>query len=167
MNVEKTLAKLFGLEGDNWLHHANPKSVYSRFPVLAMIAASVWSRIWIGEYFLVPLALTFVWTFLNPHLFDRPASLESWAARGVLGERIWKDRAEYEIPDGFPVKIQTLNALNFVGMVPYLYGLYVLDFWMMVAGFSVAFLSKLWFFDRMVWLYEELRHLEEVREWTA
>jgi hypothetical protein len=30
---------------------------------------------------------------------------------------------------------------------------------------SMAFLAKTWFFDRMVWLFEDMRHLEDVRTW--
>jgi len=37
-------AKLFGLQGDTWMRHANPVSVWTRFAVLPMLAASIWSR---------------------------------------------------------------------------------------------------------------------------
>jgi hypothetical protein len=165
MNIEKTLARLFGLEGDRWLRHANPKSVYSRFPVLFMIATSVWSRVWIGRYFLVPLSVTLLWTFFNPRLFDEPDSFHSWAAKGVLGERIWKDRDSYDIPTVWARQTHALNAVQLVAMGPFLIGLYELQGWMTVAGLSVAFLSKVWFFDRMVWLFENRRENETVREW--
>jgi hypothetical protein len=32
--------------------------------------------------------------------------------------------------------------------------------------YSVAFLAKLWFFDRMVWRFETRRGDEPVREWV-
>jgi hypothetical protein len=165
MNVESALARLFGLDGDRWLRHANPKSVYSRFPVLWLIALSVWSRVWLGRAFLVPLALTLAWTFFNPHLFDRPDSLDTWASKGVLGERVWQNRDDYDIPRADALRVHALNAVQVVGMVPFLWGLYVLDPWMTVAGLSVAFLSKVWFFDRMVWLYEDYADHPEVRAW--
>jgi hypothetical protein len=165
MNIEKTLARLFGLEGDRWLRHANPRSVYSRFPVLAMIVVSVWSRVWIGVYFVVPLGLTLLWTFFNPRLFDEPDSLENWASKGVLGERIWKEREEYDIASQRRVQIHTLNAIQGLAMVPFFVGLYRLNFWMTMTGLAVAFLSKVWFFDRMVWLFEDMRELDEVRAW--
>ena len=31
---EQRVAKLFGLEGDNWTRHANPVSVWTRFAVV-------------------------------------------------------------------------------------------------------------------------------------
>jgi len=165
MNIEKALARLFGLEGDEWLRHANPKSVYSRFPVLPLIIVSVWTRVWIGVYFVIPLSLTLLWTFFNPRLFNEPESLDSWASKGVLGERIWKERATYDIPESFVSLTHLINATQVIGIIPFLWGLYTLDFWMTMTGFSVSFLSKVWFFDRMVWLFEDMRELETVRSW--
>jgi hypothetical protein len=165
MNIEKSLARLFGLEGDRWLRHANPKSVYSRFPVLFLIALSVWSRVWVGPYFLVPLSVTLLWTFLNPRLFNKPESFHTWAAKGVLGERIWKQRDAYDIPTVWARQTHALNAVQLVAMGPFLIGLYELQVWMTVAGLSAAFLSKVWFFDRMVWLFEDRKESETVREW--
>jgi hypothetical protein len=166
MNLEKVLARLFGLEGDQWLRHANPKSVYSRFPVLGLVVVSVWARVWIGVYFLVPLGVTLLWTYINPRLFDEPESLEHWASKGVLGERIWSERESYDISKGWVLQNHTLNAVQAVAMVPFFVGLYRLDVWMTTTGLAVAFLSKLWFFDRMVWLFEDNRELETVRKWT-
>ena len=42
------VTKLFGLEGEGWMRHANPVSVWTRFAVLPMGALAVWSREWIG-----------------------------------------------------------------------------------------------------------------------
>ena len=33
-----SVTKLFGLEGDRWLRHANPVSVWTRFAVLPLLA---------------------------------------------------------------------------------------------------------------------------------
>lgn len=167
MNIEKTLARLFGLEGDQWLRHANPKSVYSRFPILPLLIISVWTRVWIGVYFVIPLGLTLLWTFVNPRLFDEPDSLENWASKGVLGERIWKDRSAYDIPRDFSLLTHMLNATQVIGLIPFLWGLYTLDFWMTMTGFAVAFLCKAWFFDRMVWLFEDMRETEKVHDWIT
>ena len=45
---ETKLAKAFGLGGENWMRHASPVSVWTRFAVLPLLAAAVWSRDWIG-----------------------------------------------------------------------------------------------------------------------
>jgi hypothetical protein len=46
--VSISVTKLFGLEGDAWMRHANPVSVWTRFAVLPLGALAVWSRQWIG-----------------------------------------------------------------------------------------------------------------------
>ncbi len=40
--------------------------------------------------------------------------------------------------------------------MPFLVGLYRLNGWLTALGLLVTFLAKLWFFDRMVWLYDDL-----------
>ena len=45
---ENKVAKLFGLTGENWMRHANPWSVWTRFAVPPLLAISIWSRDWIG-----------------------------------------------------------------------------------------------------------------------
>jgi hypothetical protein len=69
---ETRLAKLFGLHGDNWLRHANPVSVWTRFAVLPLLAISIWSRDWIGWWSLVPIVLSLVFMMINPLLFPKP-----------------------------------------------------------------------------------------------
>jgi uncharacterized protein DUF6653 len=73
-SMEQRIARLFGLQGDKWLRHANPASVWTRFSVLSIIALAVWSRDWIGWYGLIPVVLAVVWMMVNPLLFPVPAS---------------------------------------------------------------------------------------------
>jgi hypothetical protein len=51
--------------------------------------------------------------------------------------------------------------------MPFLaWGLYDLDVWPMLVGFLLAFFGKLWFADRMVWLYEDMKDATpEYRSW--
>ena len=63
------VAKLFGLEGEKWMRHANPWSVGTRFAVLPLLALSVWSRDWIGWWSLIPITLSVVFLMTNPLLF--------------------------------------------------------------------------------------------------
>ena len=51
---DRKVASLFGLEGDSWMKHANPASVWTRFSVLSILALAVWSRDWIGAWSLIP-----------------------------------------------------------------------------------------------------------------
>ena len=89
---EQRVAKLFGLEGDNWARHANPVSVWTRFAVLPLLALSIWSRDWIGWWSVVPIVLSLVFMMVNPVLFPKPRSTRNWASRGVFGERVWSER---------------------------------------------------------------------------
>jgi hypothetical protein len=50
---ETKIAKAFGLDGENWMRHANPVSVWTRFAVLPLLAAAIWSRDWIGWWCLL------------------------------------------------------------------------------------------------------------------
>ena len=67
----KKIAEAFGLKGENWMRHANPASVWTRFGVLSLLAGSIWCRKWIGRRCSIPLALPSAWLFVNP-LFFRP-----------------------------------------------------------------------------------------------
>jgi Family of unknown function (DUF6653) len=78
---ERRVAKLFGLQGETWMRHANPLSVWTRFAVLPLLAASIWSRDWIGWWSLVPLVLSLVFMVVNPLLFPKPRSTRNWTKR--------------------------------------------------------------------------------------
>jgi len=49
-----------------------------------------------------------------------------------------------------------LTALSVAGAIALGYGLIMLDGWATVGGLAVAMTGKLWFCDRMVWLYEDM-----------
>ena len=99
-----SVTKLFGLEGERWMRHANPVSVWTRFAVLPLLALAVWSREWIGWWSLPAVALVLVFMMVNPLLFPPPRSTRHWASKGVFGERIWTDRDKAELPAQFLVE---------------------------------------------------------------
>ncbi len=37
MNIEEKIAKLFAMDNETWLRHANPLSVWTRFTVLPIL----------------------------------------------------------------------------------------------------------------------------------
>jgi hypothetical protein len=161
---ETRIAKLFGLQGESWLRHANPLSVWTRFAVLPLIAASIWSRDWIGWYSLVPLALSLVFMVVNPLLFPKPASTRNWTSKAVFGEHVWAERNKVEIPEQFR-KSQVPNvtyAVQAAGTVVLAYGLVRLDLVAVVAGLLLLQTAKAWYLDRMVLLFEDMkkRHAE-------
>ena len=158
---EAKLAKRFGLDGDNWMRHANPVSVWTRFAVLPLLAVSIWSRDWIGWWSLVPIALSVVFTMVNPLLFAVPASTRNWASKGVFGERIWADRNTVEIPAQFTSRVPNVTyAFQAAGLVLLGYGLVVLGLpglLHVAAGITIVQGAKAWFIDRMVLLFEDMK----------
>jgi hypothetical protein len=156
---ERRVAKLFGLEGETWMRHANPASVWTRFAVLPMLAISIWSRDWIGWWSLVPLALSLVFMVVNPLLFPKPRSTRNWASKGVLGERVWADRTAVELPEPFRVSRvpAVTQAIQVVGIAVLALGLVEFDLLMTVAGIVILQTAKAWYLDRMVLLFEDMK----------
>lgn len=156
--MEKKVAKLFGLEGDAWMRHANPRSVWSRFTCVSLIAVAVWSRDWLGWYSVIPIALATVWLIVNPRLFSVPSSTRNWASKAVFGERIWADRTSVKIPDQFSSRVPNLaNAYSSIGLAMLTYGLIKLDVWFVVSGIVIVHGGKLWYLDRMVLLFDDMK----------
>ena len=155
---EGRVAHFFGLRGDAWMRHANPLSVWTRFSCLSLLVIAVWSRAWIGWYSFIPIVAASAWMWLNPRLFDVPASTRNWASKAVFGERIWLDRKNTLIPDQFRSRVPNLaNAYSTIGMAMLVYGLVVLDVWLTVAGIVIVHGGKLWYLDRMVLLFEDTK----------
>jgi hypothetical protein len=149
------LAVAFGLEGDGWMRHANKWSVWTRFTVVSLVALAIWSREWIGIWCLIPIALSIVWMFTNPLFFKAPDSTRNWASRAVLGERIWVDRANADIPEAFrsATTANIANGLSSLGLPLLAYGLADLNFIATVAGILIVHMGKAWYMDRMVLMY--------------
>jgi hypothetical protein len=157
--MEQRVARLFGLTGDKWMRHANPLSVWTRFAVVPLIALAIWSRAWIGWYSLIPVALALTWMVVNPLFFPEPRSTRNWASKGVFGERVFAERNTVELPPQFLSAVPNVaNALSAVGLVLLAYGLITFDPLSTIAGILVTSLGKLWYIDRMVLLFEDVKH---------
>jgi len=92
MTLERKIANAFNLTDENWMKHANPVSVWTRYSVLPIIVIAFWSRIWIGWWCLIPGVLALLWMFFNPVVFKKPKSTKNWASKAVLGERVYLNR---------------------------------------------------------------------------
>jgi hypothetical protein len=167
---EQRIARLFGLTGDAWMRHANPISVWTRFSCLSLVALAVWSREWIGWLSVVAVAAAVVWMMVNPLLFGVPSSTKNWASKGVFGERIWADRKQVEIPEQFTSRVPNLaNLYSAIGLAIAMYGLIALELWPVVGGILIAHGAKLWYIDRMVLLFEDMKqrdHTYASWEWA-
>lgn len=159
ITLDSRIASLFGLRGENWLRHANPLSVWTRFAVLPLLALSIWSRDWIGWWSLVPLALSLLFMLVNPLLFPTPASTRNWASKGVFGERIWAERNKTELPHQFRSSRvpNATYAFQMLGLAWLAYGLVVLDVLAVIGGIVIVQCAKAWFIDRMVLLFDDMK----------
>lgn len=153
MDIFRAAERLMTMDDDAWARHANPWSVFTRFTCLPLIALAIWSRVWLGWWALVPLALALLWTWCNPRLFAPVRDLENWASRGVMGERLFLNRETAGIASHHVRMAYILTALSGLGMAVLIYGLVALDVWATICGLVLAIGPKVWFVDRMVWIH--------------
>ncbi len=162
MNYGDLAEKLMGMSDESWERHANPWSGWTRVLLLPLFAIAIWSRVWIGLWCLAPIALLGLWTWVNPRAFGRPAHTDNWMSRGVMGERVWLNRKAVPIPAHHARMAHILSGAMFLAAVLYIWGLVQLDLWMTIGGMALTIALKLWFLDRMVWLYGDMKDRHEV-----
>lgn len=88
MALARLIAKAFRISDEAWLRHANPWSVYTRFAAIPAMILAIWSRAWIGWWALAPVIAPIVWLLINPHVFAAVTTPQSWAAKGIYGEKL-------------------------------------------------------------------------------
>jgi hypothetical protein len=165
MKPVKAMADAMGMDEATWLRHANPWSVWSRFTILPLLALAIWARVWLGWWSLALVLLLAVWTRYNPRAFPVPKTTNTWASRAVMGERVWLARKETPIPEHHARAAVILAGLAGVGLPFVGYGLWVLDFWPSFTGVVLIVIFKMWFLDRMVWIFDDMAR--EVPEYAA
>ena len=155
--LESRIAKLFSMSDETWEKHANPWSVWTRFTALPILVASIWSRAWIGYWAWGPVALAIIWIWINPRLFRKPTSTDNWASKAVLGERVWINRKQNPVPKHHRLVPNLLSIISGLGLLFLIRGLWCLNIWPTVFGAALVYAGKVWFLDRMVWLYEDMK----------
>lgn len=156
MTVERKIAAALSMDDATWLRHANPWSVWTRASVMPLVILAVWSREWLGSWCLAPIVASVVWMWLNPRVFQPPRSTDNWASRGVLGERVWLNRDQVPVPAHHRVAPHVLNSITAIGTVFVVWGLVALAVWPTLLGVALIYCGKLWFLDRMAWLYQDM-----------
>ena len=76
-----------------------------------------------------------------------------------MGERLLLNRKLKPIPGHHQQMAYLLTAASVVGMLVLGYGLYQLSGWATLCGLLMTIGAKLWFVDRMVWLYQDMREV--------
>ncbi len=160
MTVERKVAAVFKMSDEAWLRHANSWSGWTRFAtVLPLLILAFWSRVWLGGWSLLPIVGACAWTWLNPHVFPKPRSTHHWISKGVLGERVWLNRDQVPVPPHHRLVPSLLNTVAAVGGVIIIWGVVVLSVWGVSIGYAIVTLGKLWYIDRMVWLYSDMKDI--------
>lgn len=163
MTLERKIAKIFHLSDENWMKHANPLSVWTRYSVLPIIIIAFWSRIWIGWWCIIPALLSILWMFLNPIVFSKPISTKNWASKAVLGERVYLNRDNIPLPKHHVTPLlNILNSISSIGLIIAIWATVYYSVWGALLGISLAYLAKSWFLDRMVWLYEDMKTKHDI-----
>lgn len=160
MTADDWLARLHAMSDATWERHASPWSVWSRFATLGLVLLALWSHAWIGWTGASALLLVLaVWTWLNPRLFAPPRRTDRWASRAVFGERVWLARSALPIPPHHQRAAAILSAVTGVGTLVAVVGAVLDNLAATLGGGTAAYMGKLWFLDRMVWLYQDMREI--------
>ncbi len=149
------------------MKHANPWSVWTRYSALPLIVVAFWSRVWIGWWSFIPITVSLAWMFFNPVLFSKPKSTNNWASKSVLGERVWKNRNKVPVPAHHETAPNILNVISLIGMLLSIWAIIAISIWPAIIGVTVAYIGKSWYLDRMVWLYEDMKHMPEYAKWLS
>lgn len=166
MTWESKIAGAFSLNEATWMRHANPWSVWTRNTALPLLILAVWSRVWLSEWALIPIIGAMLWIWLNPRIFSQPNSTNSWASKAVLGERVWLNRDQVPVPPHHHFVPHILSSIAAIGMLFVIWGLVFLQIWPTLLGTALIYLGKLWFLDRMVWLYQDMKDTNpEYQSW--
>ena len=166
MDYSKFFENMMGMSDAAWQRHANPWSVWTRFATLPFLALAIWSRAWLDIWSLLPIGVLIVWIFVNPRFFNKPASTHHWSSKATFGERVWINRKNIPIPAHHVRAPHVLSFFTGLGLIPLVYGLVYFDVVMTTIGVIWVMAFKLWFLDRMVWLYQDMiaKH-EDYRTW--
>ena len=157
MDLFKGAERSMGMDDAPWARHANPLSVWTRFTCLPLLILAIWSRIWLGWGALLLVALAILWTWWNPRAFPAPKRTDGWASKGTFGERVFLNRKTIPIPEHHRKWALFLGFLSATGLPPLIWGLWSLDVALTILGVVLLVLPKVWFVDRMVWLYEDMK----------
>jgi len=159
MTLERKISNFFNLSDENWMKHANPLSVWSRYSVLPLILFSFWSRIWIGWWCLIPVLVSLLWMFYNPVVFKKAKSTKNWASKAVLGERVYLNRDKVPLTPHHNTFFNTiLNIISSFGLILSIWASINYSLNAVILGTLITYFGKSWFLHRMVCLYEDMKN---------
>jgi hypothetical protein len=168
MTLKRKIVAAFKMSDEAWLRRANPWGEWTSFIILVPLLNLVfWSRIWLGWWsLLMMISYPVIWIWLRSHVFPKPRSTNNWISKGVLGERVWLNRDQVPVPQHHRRVPNLLDAIIPVGATLLCLGVANSDVRGVVFGYTLVSLGRLWYLDRMVWLYGEMKDVNpEYRSW--
>ncbi|WP_353505402.1 DUF6653 family protein [Vibrio sp. SCSIO 43135] len=146
-----------------WQRHSSPLSVYSRFSILPLLSAALAFRDSLGWWTLPALIVVILWIWLNPRIFPAPRKTNNWASMGTFGERIYLNRHKEDlIPPHHLRMCRNIMVLQVLGVPFWCFSLYTLSYDSIILSTLWMMFTKVWFVDRMVWVYQDVKDLNPV-----
>ncbi len=168
MPYDKLAVSLMSMSDEVWMRHANPWSGWTRIALFPFWFITLWSWTWIGWWALGPALVLSLWTWLNPRVFPRYQDDRSWITRGVLGERMFVNRQTVPVPQEHVQIAHILTGFALFFLIAAIVGFVTQTFWLALGGWLLSITCKLWFVDRMVWIYENMKDATpEYRSWRT
>ena len=162
----KVAASLMTMTDEVWMRHANPWSGWTRVATFPLWFLAIWSWVWIGWKALIPISIVTIWTWLNPRIFPIYQDDSSWITRGVLGERMFLNRDNISIPSDQVTVANLLTAFAGLFLLAAIVGFVTQNFWLALGGWLLSITFKLWFVDRMTWIYDLMKEATpEYQSW--
>lgn len=165
--MERWVEKFIRMDDRTWDRHANRWSVWTRFAVLPLLFLACWSHTWIGPWGAgAAISAMALWLWVNPRIFPAPRRRDGWHDHAVFGERVWLNRHKVPIPSHHAERAYALSALAVLGFAIGIAGAVINHIWLMLIGAFLTYAGKIWFLDRMVWLYRDMKDRDPIyRSW--
>ncbi len=167
MIFEKMQTWLFKRDEKYWLKSANPWNVWTRYSALPLMVLAASAQQWIGGWSLSLVGLVLLWMIFHPLFFSQPKSTRNWASKGVLGERVYQNRDKIPIPQNHrSILLYLLKGSVGFGFLLAIWATVNHLIWITILSIALTFLSQSWLLDRMVWLYEDMKDInDEYASW--
>ncbi|MDE1240495.1 DUF6653 family protein [Vibrio aestuarianus] len=163
MDILKSAEKLMSMDETTWQRHSSPLSVYSRFSILPLFTLILAFRETLGWWALFALILVSLWTWLNPRVFPVPRTTNNWASMGTFGERVYLNRHNEDVIPYHHLRMcRFIVALQIIGVPFWCLAVYRISYEPMVLSTFWLMFTKMWFVDRMVWLYQDVKELNPI-----
>lgn len=149
--------RALNLDETGWRRFANPWAVWTRVTTFLLLVAAIYARHQLGFWWVILSVLIMVYLWYSPRAYPPPPRLDTWTTKAVFGARLFfADEQPASVSSSHHAMGLHLLALSIVGLLPAVYGLIELNPWATVLGVVLVIMPKLWFMDRMVWMYEDM-----------